>query len=429
MPIRLALIGCGKISRRHVLSMQDLQKRGRGDFVVSAVCDANEQAAAERADLLEELLGIRPTIYRTHQELLADAQVDAVDLCLPHGLHHGIAVDCMEAGLDVLCEKPLGITVKACRLMAETAERTGKVLSTAAPHRRQPGQRAARWVFHESGLIGKPLSFFHQYRCSATPPTTTLQTPNRSNPAQLWGQQPQLGDEPLPEFKRWRRDKLMSGGGPVLDSGFHYCDSLRYFFGDVDKVYAELRSVITGTPLPFTEAPEDTVFVTFSFKSGITGTWAWSLAAPGEEAYDVTFYGSQGSLRDTTDAPYSIFHLFQRTPEKKETARLVSADGTVYSMGQLEEMHRATLTPAEDELLYPGGATDGFSIEIWEFLEILRGNRATPEIDGWEGMRSLALGDAIYESALTGEVVYVDEVLNGTRSAFQDPIDTHWGLT
>ncbi len=429
MPTRLALIGCGEISRRHVLSMQDLQKRGRGDFVVTAVCDANEQAAAERADMLEELLGVRPTIYRTHQELLADAQVDAVDLCLPHGLHHGIAVDCMEAGLDVLCEKPLGITVKACRLMAETAERTGKVLSTAAPYRRQPGQRAARWVFHESGLIGKPLSFFHQYRCPATPPTTMQQAPNRSNPAQLWGQQPPSGDETLPEFKRWRRDKLMSGGGPVLDSGFHYCDSLRYFFGEVDKVYAELRSVITGTPLPFTEAPEDTVFVTFSFKSGIIGTWAWSVAAPGEEAYDVTFYGSQGSLRDTTDAPYSIFHLFQRTPEKKETARLVKADGIVYSMRQLEEMHRATLTPAEDELLYPGGATDGFSIEIWEFLEILRGNRTTPEIDGWEGMRSLALGDAIYESALTGEVVYVDEVLNGTQSAFQDPIDAHWGLT
>ena len=62
MPIRLALIGCGKISRRHVLSMQDLQKRGRGDFVVTAVCDADEQAAVERADMLEELLGVRPTL-------------------------------------------------------------------------------------------------------------------------------------------------------------------------------------------------------------------------------------------------------------------------------------------------------------------------------------------------------------------------------
>ena len=167
MTIRLALIGCGNISRRHVLSMQDLQLRGRGDFVVTAVCDANQEAASERADMLEELLGVRPAVYPTYQEVIAEAKVDAVDLCLPHGLHHGVAVESMEAGLHVLCEKPLGITVKACRLMAETAERTGKVLSTAAPHRRHPGQRTARWIINESGLIGSPQSFFHTFR-SAT---------------------------------------------------------------------------------------------------------------------------------------------------------------------------------------------------------------------------------------------------------------------
>ena len=429
MPIRLALIGCGRISRRHVLAMKDLQERGRGDFVVSAVCDANGQAANERADMFEELLGERPVVYGTHQALLAEAQVDAADLCLPHGLHHGIAVDCMEAGLHVLSEKPLGITIKACRLMIETAERTGKVLSTAAPHRRQPGQRTVKWVFEESGLIGKPLSFFHQHRSSAVLAGSTAQTPDQPNPSQLWGQQPVGSDESLPGHKRWRRDKLMSGGGPVLDSGFHYCDSMRYFFGEVDKVYAVVRSVKTGEPQSFSEAPEDTVFVTLTFKNGVAGTWAWSLAAPGEDAYDVTFYGSQGSLRDTTAAPFSIFHLFQRTPQKDETARLECSDGTVYSMRELEEMHRASLSKEEEELLYPGGATDGFSIEIWEFLEILRGNRAAPEIDGWEGMRSLALGDAIYESGLTGEVILLDDVLNGTRSAFQDPIDEHWDLT
>ena len=57
MPIRLALIGCGRISRRHVLAMKDLQERGRGDFVVSAVCDANGQAASERADMLRSYWG------------------------------------------------------------------------------------------------------------------------------------------------------------------------------------------------------------------------------------------------------------------------------------------------------------------------------------------------------------------------------------
>lgn len=428
MTIRLALIGCGRISRRHVLAMQDLQKRGRGGFAVTAVCDADEQAASERADMLEELLGLRPALYATHEALLAEAEVDAVDLCLPHGLHHGIAVDCMEAGLHVLCEKPLGITVRACRLMIETAARTGAVLSTAAPHRRQPGQRVAKWVFDESGLIGTPLSFFHNHRRPAQLPNASPQATGHPAPSQHRNQQPLPAGESLPAHRRWRQDKLMSGGGPVLDSGFHYCDSLRYFFGEVDKVYAELRSGKTGTLLPFTQGPEDTVFVTFAFKSGVAGTWTWSLAAQGEPAYDVTFYGSQGSLRDTTESPFSIFHLFERRPEKIETARLESADGTVYSMSQLEELHRSSLNRDEEELLYPGGTTDGFAIEIWEFLEILRGIRPAPEIDGIEGMRSLALGDAIYESGLTGEAIRVDDVLNGTQSSYQDPIDEYWGL-
>ncbi len=300
--------------------------------------------------------------------------------------------------------------------MAEAADRTGTILSTAAPMRRQPGQRVAHWIFNKSNLIGKPLSFFHHYRRPAAPP------PSGNAPAQA-------GNAPIPERIRWRQDKLMSGGGPVLDSGFHYCDGIRYFFGDVDKVYAELRSLKTGVSLPFTEAPEDTVFVTFTFKSGVVGTWAWSLAAPGEDAYNVTFYGSEGSLRDTTAGRFSIFHLFERRPEQHETARLTRADKVQYSMAQLEQMHRDTLDPAEQELLYPGGATDGFAIEIWEFLEILRGNREKPEIDGWEGLHSLAVGEAIYESALTGEVIHVDDIIAGKRSDFQDPIDAHWHLT
>ena len=193
-------------------------------------------------------------------------------------------------------------------------------------------------------------------------------------------------------------------------------------------MYAELRSLKTGVALPFTEAPEDTALITFTFKSGVVGTWAWSLAAPGEGAYNVTFYGTNGSLRDTTAGKFSIFHLFERNPNQQETARLTQADGTTYDMVTLEQMHRKTLDADVQEFLYPGGTTDGFSIEIWEFLEILRGNREKPEIDGWEGLRSLAIGDAIYESALTGEAIAVDDVVSGKRSAFQDPIDAHWGL-
>lgn len=410
MTIQLALIGTGSISRRHIIAMRDLKIRGKGDFEVTAICDAKEENVMERADQCEELLGLRPRVYTDYHELLEKETVDAADLCLPHGMHHGVAIDCMDAGIHVVCEKPLGVTIKACRLMAEASERTGRILATAAPHRFQPGQRTARWVINESGLIGEPRSFFHHY---TRPPAPSPWSAG--------------GTEEIPDRVRWRQNQLMSGGGPVLDSGFHYCDTLCHLFGELDTVYAQLATHGSATE-PFPHGPEDTTLVTFRFKNGVTGSWTWSLAAPGESAYNVVFFGSEGSLRDTTGGRFSIFHLFERTLESHETGLLTQADGTEYSMAQLNQMHLDTLSAAEQDRLYPGGADDGFAIEIWDFLEVVRGNRDKPEIDPWTGLNSLAVGDAIYESAITGEVIAYDDIVSGKRSTFQDPINAHWGI-
>ncbi len=406
-PLRLALIGCGGIARRHVLAMKDLQERGLGGFEITAVCDANVANAQELAELLNQELGHTPTVYTHHVELLDREPLDGADLCLPHGLHHVIAIDCMEAGVHVLCEKPIGVTIKAGRRMAEAAERTGRILSIAVPHRRQPGQRTVHWLLNQSGLIGEPLTFFHHY---SRPPEA----------------RPDSG--PLPSRVLWRRDRLMSGGGMTLDSGFHYCDSMRYFLGDVEKVYAEMREIRSGQVRSVQEHPEDTIFVTLTFKSGVVGNWAWSVAAPGQAHCNVVFHASKGSLEDTTDSRFRIFHLFERKPGQRESGRVTLDDGTIYTLAQVEEMYRASLSRQEAEQLFPGDVDDGFAIEIWEFVELLQGRRIQPEVDAWEGLRSLALGDAIYESAYTGDVVYVEDVLTGKRGTFQAPIDEHWGL-
>ena len=408
MTIQLALIGCGGIAKRHVNVIRDLHERGRGDFAISAVCDANEDNAREIAALIQAQLGNQPTVYADYRELIERETLDGVDILLPHGLHHSAAIDCMEAGLHVLCEKPMGVSIAACRLMEAAAERTGRILSIAVPYRRTPGQRTVHWVLNQSGLLGTPLTFAHRY-ARAQGLLTTKQGP-------------------LPPRMVWRRNKLMSGGGPVLDSGYHYCDSMYYFFGPVEKVYAELRALEEGQSLSFEDAPENAVFVTFTFKSGVVGSWSWNLAAAGETERSVVFYGSEGALRDTTENPFAIFHLFERRPGERETGELVRLDGKEYSLAELETMHEESLSEAERERLYPGGATDGFAVEIWEFVEAVRGNRERVEVDAEEGLRSLATGEAIYESALTGEVIYVDDVISGKRRAYQAPIDEHWGL-
>ena len=387
---RLVLIGAGGIARRHITAMEDLKNRGLDDFTLTAVCH------------IEEVFGQRPAIYTDYQELLDEEEAHGADLCLPHGLHHKVSVDCMEAGLHVLCEKPLGITVKASRLMAEKADETGLVLSTAVPYRRLPGHRKATWVLNKSGLVGRPLSFFHYYTRPPSPPRDE--------------------EEALPPRVVWRRDRFMSGGGMVMDSGFHYCDGIRHLLGEVDTVFAETRQMASGRPLPLEEAREDTVFVTFTFENGAVGSWAWSLAAPGDELQELIFYGNGGSLRDTTDNPYTNFHLFF------ETGEVVQADGTRYTLADLEADYRAALTDQEWAHYYPHGVDDGFAYEIWEFIEAARGNWDGVEVDGWEGLRSLAVCEAVYESALAGEPVAVDDVISGEHSEYLDPIDAHWGL-
>ena len=97
-------------------------------------------------------------------------------------------------------------------------------------------------------------------------------------------------------------------------------------------------------------------------------------------------------------------------------------------LAELERAHQSALAPEALKLLFPGGIADGFTCEIWEFIECIRGNRPAPEVDGWEGLRSLAVCEAVYESAWCGEPVRVVDVAAGRVRAYQAPIDEHWGL-
>ncbi|MFO7698166.1 MAG: Gfo/Idh/MocA family oxidoreductase [Anaerolineae bacterium] len=408
--IQLALIGTGGIAGHHMRSMAELLGLGLGGFEISAVCDVSLEAAELTADKLKDVFGRRPTVYTDYQKLLETEKADAADLCLPHGLHHVIGNACMEAGLHVLCEKPLGITIAASRAMAETADRTGKILSTAVPKRREPGQRAVHWMFNESKLIGDPLVFFHHM---------------------TWPWHPRDPNVPLRESTVWRLDRQRSGGGMVMDSGFHYADSLRYLLGEVDTVYAQARSIETGEPRMLSDAREDTVIVTFTFKSGVIGSWSWSLAAKGAMADNMTYYCSDGSLRDPSDNRFRVFHLFERRgiePDRLEQGLITKADGSEMTLAALEEAHQAALSDEQREFYFPKGISDGFTYEIHEFMECIRGNRAKPEVDGWEGLRSLAICESVYESAWCGEPVQVEDVVSGKLRAYQASIDERWGL-
>jgi UDP-N-acetyl-2-amino-2-deoxyglucuronate dehydrogenase len=396
---RLAIVGAGGIARgAHLRGLHALKAAGRDLCEVVAVCDTvaeNANLAAERT----KQLGLGdPRVYTSWEQMLRDGVADAVDICLPHGLHHVAGIAALEAGLHVFCEKPYTVSIKTGRALAEAADRAGKVLATGVCHRRMPGQRAVHWAINQAKLIGDPRLFFASYT-QYRPPAAPTQ---------------------LSAAARWRRDRVMGGGAGVIDSGFHFLDTIRYFFGEVERVYAELRSPTAGRDGILADR-ENTAVVTFSFKSGVVGTWSWSFAVPGHETRNIVLYGSEGSIEDTGYSDrFVIYHLFMGPGELRRH------DGKYLSMSEMQRDMRQALGAEQVERLFPGGVTDHFGIELWDFLDAVQSGRK-PEVDGWDGLRTLALVESIYESALTGQAIGTEDVLSGkVGQGWQGEIDAHW---
>jgi len=396
--VRLAMIGCGGIARGHMNGYKTLHEKGMDNFVITACCDLNEANATEFADTAEAFQGTRPTVYTDYEAMLAAGVADAADICVPHGLHHTVAIAAMEAGLNVMVEKPIGITVRASRTIANAAKRTGRFAATAENIRRSLGQRTIRWALNDKKIIGDVRSFFSQGACYSPFPA----------------------DRPL---FQWRIQKLLSGGLMVMDSGAHFVDSMRYFFGDLERAYAEASLF---EPACFTNAKgkevvsdcEDTWSAILTFKSGVVGTWSWSNVQKGHDYRTVLYYGSEGSIRDTGD----VFHGFQSLGGEVKWA-----DDKTMSMQDLAIEFLLSLSDDEKQRLFPYGITHGMTLECWDFIDACATGRQ-PEMDAMEGLKSKAISETVYESAAAGKAIAYDDVVACKVEKYQAPINKKWGL-
>lgn len=394
-PIRLATIGCGGIARAHMNGYRAIAARAPELFELVAVCDAVPTAAEAFARAAAEWQGRAPRVYSRVEEMLAAEELDGADICSPHYLHHTLGIACLDAGVNVMVEKPIGITIKASKRLIARARETGLILATAENIRRGPGPRTARWAIQDRELLGAPIQFFVQLGRYVAP-----------NPSQPW---------------HWRASMLLGGGGLAIDSGAHFCDTMRYLFGDVESVYGRTfrhasRSLTKdGQVVP--DEREDSFVATLNFASGLVGIWAYGDSLPGQTYNSVVYYGTQGALVDPGDP----FH------GPRLTGELRRADGTARTMENLHREYLEALGPEGQERVFPLGLTDGFALEVYDFLTAIR-DRRPPEVDGEAGMKAKAIAQALYESSLRGEVVRVADVLSGEIEDYQKPINDWLGL-
>ena len=397
--VRLAIVGCGGMAGAHLNGYVHLKNQGLDQFDFVAMCDVVEDRAQQFAKkAAESQNGAMPKVYTDMHAMLEKEELQAADICMPHFLHHTTAIACMEAGLDVIVEKPLAVTVKAGKKMIETAEKYNRILATAEQVRRWVGPRTVEWAINKEKLIGKPRMFF-------------CQTVGGSN------------DDPENPIRNqritWRQNKLTGGGNGIIDGGVHYADLLIYFFGEVDEVYAKVDNLKQfqfrdedDNLVPATV--EDTSIATLTFKSGVTGTWIVTSAAPGRRISYNSYHGSRGSIHGGSGT-------YPQAPQ------LQLWNETITEPDKLQQMYMDSLSKEEKERLFPHGITEGVTIEVYDFIHaIVQGT--CPELDGLDGLKAQTICEAIYESSWCGQAVKVADVFDEKITGYQDEINERWGI-
>ena len=135
--IRVGIIGCGGIANgKHIPGIQAIE-----GVEIVALCDI----IVEKAEKAKERHGLtNAKIYQDYKELLKDESIDDVQICTPNRSHSFITIDALEAGKNVMVEKPMAINAVEAKKMLDTAKRTGKALTVAYQNRQKPEMRYLR---------------------------------------------------------------------------------------------------------------------------------------------------------------------------------------------------------------------------------------------------------------------------------------------
>ena len=394
----VAIVGCGFMGRRHMLGFNALHKAGKLNGEIVALLDINAEVAEKLAEETFTLMGVRPKVYTSLDELLKDERVQALDIVTDPRTHHTISIKAMEASRHILCEKPLALTMKTGRMMVEAAKRTGMILATAENYRRGGANRIAKAVL-DSGMLGK-LHLMLEF----------------------WAG----GDDKI-IISKWRHMK--DTGAIGLDMSIHYADIIEYYVGPVERVWGRgiiaepIRRTADGSE-SITPTGEDALFAQMQTKDGVDVQYTFLPSGLGKRYQQRSLHGTKGSMTvppDRSDGDVVVY-LGDRELKGKELIDELTALGTKIN---INDVTQAVLGP--DGTGGKGAAwadvdAGYLAVEIADFIEAVQ-NKRPAEVDGMGGLRALAVVYAILESGVAGREVSVDEVLQGKLHAYQDEID------
>jgi predicted dehydrogenase len=189
----MAMIGCGGMARHHLRNILKQTETTE----VAVLCEPSPTALTETAKVFVDAGVDVPPNEPNLEKLLNTYDVDAAFIITPHAFHHDQAKVCLEAGVDVLLEKPMVMNADEARSLMKVRDETGKLLVVAFNGSLSPEIREAVRLLR-SGEMGDLLSI-------------------SGTVWQRWG--------PGTDGK-WRQDPVISGGGFMFDTGAHLLNTV-----------------------------------------------------------------------------------------------------------------------------------------------------------------------------------------------------------
>jgi myo-inositol 2-dehydrogenase/D-chiro-inositol 1-dehydrogenase len=256
--MRFGVVGYGAFGRLHAQSIAKVD-----DAALVAICARSDDAAEAAA---ADFPGV--TIHRDYRALVQDAAVDVVDVVTPNHTHEEIGIAALDAGKDLLLEKPMANTIEGCDRLIEAAGRNGRLINVGHELRLSTQWGTIKWLIDE-GAIGAPsyanLSLFrHPYRQGAGG----------------W---------------RYAADRV---GSWILEEPVHFYDLLMWYFeaaGDPRTVRA-LGSSCARDPASGRPGMDDNFSSVITFPGGRYATITQSLAGF-EHHMVLEITGDGGALR------------------------------------------------------------------------------------------------------------------------------------
>jgi predicted dehydrogenase len=343
---RIAVAGAGLIGRSHINVVQ-----ASATVELTAVVDPSPQA-----DAIARAAGV--PLYRTLEDLLQQARPDGIVLATPNQLHVPQALQCIEAGVACLLEKPIAPTVAEAEALVTAADMRGARL-LIGHHRAHSPIMAKACAVVQSGQLGRVVGVMG---------SATFFKPDHY-----------FDDGP------WRREV---GGGPILINMIHEVHNLRMLCGEVTAVQAIKSHALRGF------AVEDTVAISLQFASGALGSFLLSDVAASARSWEHTSQENKA----------------YPTYEDEDCYVISGTDGTL----SVPTMRLKTYPRAEDRSWWKPFEVgvvgmvreDPLKRQMEHFGAVVRGEVA-PLVSARDGLQNLRVTEAITLAAATGQLVRI----------------------